>query len=101
MADLHHWPTYVEGQKYVRDRIGVVWLLDPFYDGGIATTATYAGPYSVGIRQLRDLRGPLHILDLKQEILDQFPTIEPEPDLTKPIQEIVATTEAQARSLNT
>jgi hypothetical protein len=93
------WPSYVEGQTYVRDRIGVIWLLVPEYDGGIATTATASGVTSVGLNVLRNLRGPLHILKFDQGMLDQFPTFHPEPELNKPKQEIVARTEHEARQM--
>ena len=79
------WPNYVEEQIYVRDRIGVIWLLCPEYNGSIATTATADGPFSVSINTLRDLRGPLHILKLTGEVLDNFSTIQPVKKLNEPI----------------
>jgi hypothetical protein len=53
------WPPRVAGQAYVADREGVVWLLVPEYDGGMATTATATGQWSVGINTLTSERAPL------------------------------------------
>lgn len=71
------WPPVHKGQKYVMDSEGVVWLLVPELDGGMATTATHAGPWSVGTNTLRKERGPLYILIPTEnyDFRDYCPTI--------------------------
>lgn len=100
---VHNWPVIDEHQYYLRDKHGVIWFVDGQHGSGIATAVTSKGSISVGLSILRDLRGPLHLLEFLNQnnnILDQLPTIEPKAKLTEAKQEIVATTEAEARALD-
>jgi hypothetical protein len=96
---VHHWPTFNEDyQYYVRDNQGLIWFADTQFGDGVVTAVTSKGALTVGLNILRDLRGPLHILkDLGPHILNQLPTIEPKPRLTKAQQEIIARTEADLK----
>ena len=99
---VHNWPVVDEHQYYLRDNQGVIWFVDSQYGNGVATAVTSKGSISVGLSVLRDLSGPLHLLEFLNQnnnILDQLPTIEPKQDLNKPVQEIVARTEAEGRAL--
>ena len=98
MSAAIKWPP-VENPTYVRDRLGVIWLLDPIYSETVAVTATSHGQFSVSTTILRDLRGPLHILTTLGTIVNEFPTMDPEPQLTKPVQEVLARTEEEAKNL--
>ena len=59
LPEREGWPAHTEGQRYVADRYGVVWLLVPQYDEGMATTSDATGIWSVGINVLQSERGPL------------------------------------------
>lgn len=99
---VHNWPVLDEHQYYIRDKQGIIWFVDGQYGSGIATAVTSKGAISVGLSVLRDLRGPLHLLEFLNQnngILDQVPTIDPKQNLNEAKQEIVATTEAEARGL--
>lgn len=98
---VHNWPKRGEHQYYVRDNQGIIWFVDSQFDTGVATAVTSAGSLSVALSGLRDLRGPLHILNaLDTDFIREFPTIDVQPKLTEPKQEIIATTEAEARALS-
>lgn len=95
MAQVHNWPVLDEHQYYVRDNQGVIWFVDSQFDKGVATAVTSKGVISVGLNVLRDLRGPLHLLEALNQnngILDGFPTIEPQPKLTEAQQVVTART---------
>lgn len=98
MAQTHRWPTFnADHQYYIRDQMGVIWFADTQFGDGVVTAVTSAGSITVALRVLRDLRGPLHILKELEEVLDIFPTIDPQPKLNEPVQEIVARTEADLK----
>lgn len=99
---VHNWPVLDEHQYYIRDKQGIIWLVDGQYGSGIATAVTSKGAISVGLSVLRDLRGPLHLLEFLNQnngILDEVPTIDPQQNLNAPIQEIQAVTEEDAKRL--
>lgn len=62
LPEREGWPAHTEGQRYVADRYGVVWLLVPQYDEGMATTSDATGIWSVGINVLQSERGPLRLM---------------------------------------
>lgn len=86
------WPPVKEDAAYVMDSHGVVWYLCPEYNRGMATTATTAGPWSVGINMLIKDRSPLHILRVSGEhdFRDYCATLGEWRDANEP-REIVAT----------
>lgn len=97
------WPTIDEHQYYVRDRFGVIWFVDSQHGAGVATAVTSQGAISASLSVLRDLRGPLHLLEFLNQnngILDKVPTIEPQQNLLQAKQEILAVTEDDFKRLN-
>lgn len=62
MSDMK-WPHYIEGQRYVRDRIGVIWLLTTVDNVTVALTVSAKCQItSTGLETLRNKRGPLYVL---------------------------------------
>lgn len=97
------WPTVDEHQYYIRDRFGVIWFVDGQHGTGVATAVTSQGAISASLSVLRDLRGPLHLLAFLNQnngILDQVPTLDPQPNLLEAKQEIIAVTEDDLKRLN-
>lgn len=95
------WPTVHEHQYYLRDKYGVIWFADTQYGDGVVTAVTSQGTMSASLSRLRDLRGPLHILqDLGPEILDRLPTVAPKQNLLSAQQDVIAVTEAEFKEVS-